>query len=134
MDDLYARAFGWNPHRSQKDAFYRPIYPQYDDYGVLVPFAKRVPAVTKKVLTYPCNSEGDTESDSAIDPWKMVSKAEKAAEAKVKATAEYEKAKVKVDEAKNALEECEAKLKKASKDLARYASRLEERRNILQFY
>lgn len=129
MDDFYARTYGgWNPHRSQRDAFCCSIYPQYDDYGVLVPFANRVPVLTKKVPVYAFDSEEETESDS--DPYgrPTVKKAERAAEAKVKATAEYEKAKAKVEEAKKALEECEAKLKAASKRLAQYARGLGERR------
>lgn len=134
MDDFCARSMGWNPHRSQRDALCCPIFPQYDDYGILVPFANRVPAVTRKVPVYAYDSEEDTESDS--DPYTRptVKKAERAAEAKVKATAEYEKAKAKVDEANKALEECEAKMHAASKKLAKLARGLEERRCAIRCY
>jgi len=129
MDDFYARTYGgWNPHRSQRDALCCSIYPQYDDYGVLVPIANRVPAITRKFPIYAYDSEEDTESDSDLNPRKTIKNAEKAAEAKVKATEEYEKAKTKFDEAKKVLEECEAKLKKASRRLNQYGRVLEERR------
>lgn len=133
MDDFYARTYGWNAHRSQRDPFYCPIMPQYDDYGVLVPFSNRVPAVARKVPVLAYDSEEDTESDSDLRR-STAKKAEKAAEAKVKATAEYEKAKAKVDEAKKALEECEAKMHEASKKLARLARRLEDRRYAIRCY
>lgn len=134
MDDLYAQTFGWNPHRSQRDPFCCPVYPQYEDYSVFIPLASRMSAVTRKAPIYPYDSDEKTDSDGDLYPRTTAKKAERAAETKVKATAEYEKAKVKVDEAKKALEECEAKLKEASRKLAKYAKVLEERRYAIRYY
>jgi hydrogenase maturation factor HypF (carbamoyltransferase family) len=129
MDDFYARTYGlWNPRRSQKDAIYCSIYPQYDDYGVMVPYTNRIPVLTKKVPVYAFDSENESESDADFNSRKAIQKAEKAAETKMKAKEECEKAKTKLEEAKKALEDCEAKLKTASKKLNRYATVLGEHR------
>jgi hypothetical protein len=127
MDDFYARTLGWNPYRSRRDQLYCPIYPQYDEYGVLLPFANQHPAVSRNI--YECDSEEDPESDDSY-----AKQAERAAEAKVKAKAEYEKAKAKVDEAKKTLEECEAKLHAATKKLDRLTHRIAPQRYALRFY
>ncbi|KAF3048333.1 hypothetical protein E8E12_011698 [Didymella heteroderae] len=133
MDDYYGRTLGWNPQRGQRDPYYYPIIPQYDDYGVLGPFTNRIPVATRKVPIFEYDSGKDTESDS--DYRRLLAKrAEKAAEAKAKATAEYEKAKAKVDEAKKALEECEAKMHAASKELVKWTKRFKKPRYAIMCY
>jgi hydrogenase maturation factor HypF (carbamoyltransferase family) len=85
MDDFYARTYGlWNPRRSQKDAIYCSIYPQYDDYGVMVPYTNRIPVLTKKVPVYAFDSEDESKSDADFNSRKAIQKAEKAAETKNK--------------------------------------------------
>lgn len=103
---------------------YYPLYPQYDEYGALIPLVNHlVTAAAYKVNDR--DTDEETENDSDIV---------KAAEAKVKATAEYEKVKAKFDEVKKTLEESEAKMQAATKKLERAKRRIEQRRYPVMYW
>lgn len=123
-DDYYAQATYYNPYRSRRDQMYYPLYSQYDDYGALKPlFDQLVTAAAYNSSIR--DSDKETESDYDIVG---------AAEAKIKATAEYEKFKAKFDEARKTLEESKAKMQAATKKLEKVTRKIEQRRYPVMYW
>ncbi|KAF2622311.1 hypothetical protein BU25DRAFT_480912 [Macroventuria anomochaeta] len=105
-EDYYAQATYWSPrHRSRRNQLCYPLYPQYDDYGALMPLVHEYAAAVHAKKREPAE---DSEDDSDI---------EKAIRAHVEALQEHEKVKESFDDAKKKLEESEAKVQAAAKKL-----------------